>query len=54
VTGLEENELMVSYTLDVFYDALNELFNKQQIDKKNMLLNYDLIAMVLDELIDKG
>lgn len=49
----EENELMLSLALNSFYDALTMLL-RNQIEKRAVLENFDLVMLCLDETLDDG
>ena len=53
IGNAEENELMLHMALNSFYDALTVLL-KNQIEKRAVLENYDLVMLCLDETIDDG
>ena len=48
-----ENELMISAALTAYYDALSILL-KNQVEKRAVLDNLDLVLLCLDETIDDG
>ncbi|KAF8071229.1 COPZ2 [Scenedesmus sp. PABB004] len=51
--GLEENELVLYAVLQAFYEATSTLL-RQQVDKKTVLENLDLLLLVMDEIVDGG
>ena len=53
IGNADENELMLSLALNSFYDALSVLL-RNQIEKRAVLENYDLVMLCLDETIDDG
>jgi len=53
IGNAEENELMLHMALNSFYDALTVLL-KNQVEKRAVLENYDLVILCLDETIDDG
>lgn len=50
---VEENELVLVGVLDVIYDTVSTLL-RQQVDKRTMLDNLELILLTIDEAIDSG
>ena len=48
-----ENELMLNVALTAFYDAVSLLL-RNQIEKRSVLENLDLVLLCLDETIDDG
>ncbi|KAL5483098.1 RET3 [Sanghuangporus weigelae] len=53
IGNADENELMLALALNSFYDALGALL-RNQIEKRAVLENYDLVMLCLDETIDDG
>jgi hypothetical protein len=53
IAGPSENELMISMALNNFVDALSLLL-RNQIEKRGLLENLDLVLLCLDETIDDG
>ena len=53
IGNAEENELMLSLALNSFHDALSVLL-RNQVEKRAVLENYDLVMLYLDETIDDG
>ncbi|PAV23180.1 coatomer [Pyrrhoderma noxium] len=53
IGNAEENELMLSLALNSFHDALSVLL-RNQVEKRAVLENYDLVMLCLDETIDDG
>lgn len=53
IAGPTENELMLSTALNSFIDALTTLL-RNQIEKRGVLENLDLVLLCLDETIDDG
>eukprot|EP00878_Enallax_costatus_P037664 GHUV01042569.1.p1 GENE.GHUV01042569.1~~GHUV01042569.1.p1 ORF type:complete len:150 (+),score=36.73 GHUV01042569.1:186-635(+) len=54
VTGSDnENELILYAVLQAFYEATSALL-RQQVDKKTVLENLDLVLLVMDEIVDGG
>ncbi|KAI9102818.1 coatomer protein complex, subunit zeta 1 [Phlyctochytrium arcticum] len=53
----EENELILSYLLTSYYEALSNLLNflsRGQVEKRTILENFDVVVLALDETIDGG
>ncbi|KAK0545800.1 Golgi-to-ER vesicle coat component, partial [Tilletia horrida] len=48
-----ENELMLGGVLNAFYDATSLLL-RQQVEKRALLENLDLVTLALDETVDDG
>lgn len=48
-----ENELMLHATLTAFSDAVHMLL-RNQVEKRAVLENLDLVVLALDETIDDG
>lgn len=48
-----ENELMLQVALNAFFDAVSLLL-RNQIEKRSVLENLDLVLLCLDETIDDG
>ncbi|KAG9284486.1 hypothetical protein G9A89_014090 [Geosiphon pyriformis] len=53
VGSAEENELLLSNILNAFYDAVSSLL-RQQVEKRSIMDNLDLVVLALDETIDDG
>jgi len=53
ISGPEENELMINAALTAFIDALQILL-RNQVEKRAVLENLDLVLLCLDETIDNG
>ncbi|POW07453.1 hypothetical protein PSTT_08235, partial [Puccinia striiformis] len=54
VIGQEgENELMLQTLLNSFFDALSLLL-RNQVEKRAVLENLDLVSLCLDEMVDDG
>ncbi|CAH7688239.1 Longin-like domain-containing protein [Phakopsora pachyrhizi] len=54
VIGQEnENELMLQNLLNSFYDSLSILL-RNQVEKRSVLENLDLVCLCLDEMVDDG
>ena len=51
--GAAENELMLSAALGAFSDAVHMLL-RNQVEKRGVLENLDLVLLCLDETIDEG
>jgi hypothetical protein len=51
--AVEENELILVGVLDAIYDTLSSLL-KNQVDKRTMLDNLELILLTIDETLDHG
>lgn len=51
--GEDENELIVATVLQGFFDAVGLLL-RNNVDKKSVLENLDLVLLCLDEIIDGG
>lgn len=49
----DENELMLSAALNAFVDAVHLLL-RNQVEKRAVLENLDLVLLCLDETIDDG
>jgi coatomer subunit zeta len=48
-----ENELMLNAVLNAYMDALSMLL-RNQVEKRSILENLDLVLLCLDETIDEG
>lgn len=48
-----ENELMLAAALNAFSDALSMLL-RNQVEKRSVLENLDMVLLCLDETIDDG
>ena len=54
VIGQEgENELMLQTLLNSFFDALSLLL-RNQVEKRAILENLDLVSLCIDEMVDDG
>ncbi|KAJ8469988.1 hypothetical protein ONZ45_g9510 [Pleurotus djamor] len=53
IAGPQENELMISSALTALTDALQMLL-RNQLEKRGVLENLDLVLLCLDETIDDG
>jgi coatomer subunit zeta len=53
IAGQAENELMLSCALHALSDALTMLL-RNQLEKRGVLENLDLVVLCLDETIDDG
>eukprot|EP01064_Diplonema_japonicum_P028823 TRINITY_DN451_c3_g1_i2.p2 TRINITY_DN451_c3_g1~~TRINITY_DN451_c3_g1_i2.p2 ORF type:complete len:197 (+),score=53.40 TRINITY_DN451_c3_g1_i2:65-592(+) len=53
IGSLSENEIMISSILVCLYDSLWELQGRS-FDKRDLLENFDLLVLVVDEMIDDG
>jgi coatomer subunit zeta len=53
VSTPNENELMLSAGFTAFYDALSLLF-RNQVEKRVLLDNLDVLLLALDETFDDG
>lgn len=53
VGSVDENELMLASVLNAYHDALSTLL-KQQVEKRVLLENMDIVMLSLDECIDNG
>ncbi|CAG8623839.1 13183_t:CDS:2, partial [Ambispora leptoticha] len=53
VGSAEENELILSSILNAFYEAVSSIL-RQQVEKRAILDNLDLVVLALDETIDDG
>ena len=53
VSGPEENEIMLSAALSALSEAL-QLLMRNQLEKRGVLENLDLVVLCLDETIDDG
>lgn len=51
--GTNENELMLHSALIAFFDALSMLV-RNQVEKRAVLENLDMVILCLDETIDDG
>ncbi|ORZ21222.1 Longin-like domain-containing protein [Absidia repens] len=53
VGSAEENELILSGMFNTFYDAVSSLL-RYQVEKRTIMDNLDLVALCLDETVDRG
>ena len=53
IANQDENELMISTALSAFSDAVHMLL-RNQVEKRAVLENLDLVLLCLDETIDDG
>ncbi|KDQ56354.1 hypothetical protein JAAARDRAFT_132541 [Jaapia argillacea MUCL 33604] len=53
ISSPEENELVVQSALNAFMDAL-QLLLRNQVEKRGVLENLDLVLLCLDETVDDG
>ena len=53
IANQDENELMISTALSAFSDAVHMLL-RNQVEKRAVLENLDLVLLCLDETIDEG
>ncbi|KAI8331679.1 Longin-like domain-containing protein [Chlamydoabsidia padenii] len=53
VGSLEENELILQSMFNTFYDAVSTLL-RCQVEKRTIMDNLDLVALCLDETVDRG
>ena len=53
IANQDENELMISAALSAFSDAVHMLL-RNQVEKRAVLENLDLVLLCLDETIDEG
>ncbi|TFL02812.1 coatomer protein [Pterulicium gracile] len=53
ISGPDENELMLSAALNALVDALQMLL-RNQVEKRGVLENLDLVVLCLDETVDDG
>jgi hypothetical protein len=53
IAGPDENELMLSAALSAFVDSL-QLLLRNQVEKRGVLENLDLVVLCLDETVDDG
>jgi len=53
IANQDENELMISIALSAFSDAVHMLL-RNQVEKRAVLENLDLVLLCLDETIDEG
>eukprot|EP00817_Percolomonadidae_sp_ATCC50343_P007491 CAMPEP_0117419750 /NCGR_PEP_ID=MMETSP0758-20121206/1240_1 /TAXON_ID=63605 /ORGANISM="Percolomonas cosmopolitus, Strain AE-1 (ATCC 50343)" /LENGTH=126 /DNA_ID=CAMNT_0005200983 /DNA_START=221 /DNA_END=601 /DNA_ORIENTATION=- len=53
ISSPEENELVMEETLMTICESLDALF-KSKVYKRSILENYDLLLLILDEIIDDG
>jgi len=51
--GYDENELILISVLNAFFDTISKLL-RNQVDKRTMLENLDIVLLALDELVDDG
>ncbi|KIY99103.1 Coatomer subunit zeta-2 [Monoraphidium neglectum] len=51
--GQDENELILYSVLQAFYESVSILL-RQQVDKKTVLENLDLVLLAVDEIVDRG
>ncbi|KAI8086551.1 Longin-like domain-containing protein [Halteromyces radiatus] len=49
----EENELILLSMFNTFYDAVSSLL-RYQVEKRTIVDNLDLVALCLDETVDRG
>ena len=49
----EDNELVLSMSLDVIHDCFDSIF-KHQIERKSLISNMTAVILVIDEFIDQG
>eukprot|EP01064_Diplonema_japonicum_P028822 TRINITY_DN451_c3_g1_i1.p1 TRINITY_DN451_c3_g1~~TRINITY_DN451_c3_g1_i1.p1 ORF type:complete len:198 (+),score=52.77 TRINITY_DN451_c3_g1_i1:65-595(+) len=54
IGSLSENEIMISSVLVCLDDTLRQLLGRNSIDKRDLLENFDLLVLVVDEMIDDG
>eukprot|EP01059_Diplonema_ambulator_P022742 TRINITY_DN3807_c0_g1_i2.p1 TRINITY_DN3807_c0_g1~~TRINITY_DN3807_c0_g1_i2.p1 ORF type:complete len:182 (+),score=65.97 TRINITY_DN3807_c0_g1_i2:102-647(+) len=56
VGSVNENEIMISSVMVCLYDTLWELLNNHTnaFDKRDLLESFDLLVLVVDEMIDEG
>eukprot|EP01111_Echinosteliopsis_oligospora_P017551 TRINITY_DN764_c0_g1_i1.p1 TRINITY_DN764_c0_g1~~TRINITY_DN764_c0_g1_i1.p1 ORF type:complete len:170 (+),score=38.62 TRINITY_DN764_c0_g1_i1:125-634(+) len=53
VGGMKENEVILMTVIDAMIETLNNLL-KNGIDKISLLQNFDVLSILVDELIDGG
>ena len=53
IANQDENELMINAALSAFSDAVHMLL-RNQVEKRAVLENLDLVLLCLDETIDEG
>jgi len=53
IANQDENELMINTALSAFSDAVHMLL-RNQVEKRAVLENLDLVLLCLDETIDEG
>jgi len=53
IANQDENELMINTALSAFSDAVQMLL-RNQVEKRAVLENLDLVLLCLDETIDEG
>jgi len=53
IANHDENELMINTALSAFSDAVHMLL-RNQVEKRAVLENLDLVLLCLDETIDEG
>jgi len=53
VGDYDENELLLSNTLENLYESLNHFANND-ITKKNLLDKFEEVILIIDEMIDEG
>ena len=53
IANQDENELMINAALSAFSDAIHMLL-RNQVEKRAVLENLDLVLLCLDETIDEG
>eukprot|EP01101_Sappina_pedata_P009027 TRINITY_DN5134_c0_g1_i1.p1 TRINITY_DN5134_c0_g1~~TRINITY_DN5134_c0_g1_i1.p1 ORF type:complete len:184 (+),score=69.72 TRINITY_DN5134_c0_g1_i1:31-552(+) len=53
IGSYDENELLLSSILNIFYDVLSILL-RNQLDKRTVLENLDFVLLSIDELVDGG
>ncbi|XP_004343002.2 coatomer protein complex subunit zeta2 [Capsaspora owczarzaki ATCC 30864] len=49
----DENELLLSFALNTYFDALAQML-RNQVEKRVVMENFDVVALALDELVDGG
>lgn len=53
ISGTEENELMIYAVVMAIREAM-EMLLRVSVDKRSLLENYDLLSLVVDEVVDDG
>jgi hypothetical protein len=54
VGGAEENEMVLVSVLQCLSESLQQLLKLSALDKRSLLEKYDVILLVVDEMVDDG